>query len=385
MKKISILGSTGSVGVNTLRVVEKFSDQIEVCALAAGRNTQRLAQQIKQFHPALVSVADEAAAKDLYRELNRLARRQWPEILVGERGMTCVATVPSVDLVVSAAVGVVGLVPTFEAVKHGKSIALANKEILVVAGELITREVAKQKRHLLPIDSEHCAIHQCLRSGTHDEVHRLILTASGGPFRKSSLQTMRRASVNQALSHPTWRMGSRITIDSATLMNKGFEVIEAHWLFGLRGDQIDVLIHPQSTVHSMVEFVDGSIIAQLSAADMRQPIQYVLTYPRRLNTNIHYFDFGRSTQLDFQAPNLKKFRCLTLAYQALKEGTAAMCALNAADEVAVHAFLKQRIALTHIPTVIEKTLEHFSTPRIHSIQDCIEVDLAARRVAMTMI
>jgi len=385
MKKISILGSTGSVGANTLRVVEKFPDKICVISLAAGNNADLLSRQVRQFTPELVSVADRETAETLARSLRGLPARRRPQIEVGEAGMTAVATHPSVELVVAATVGVVGLVPTFEAVKHGKSVALANKEILVVAGELITREMTRQGSHLLPIDSEHCAIHQCLRSGNRQEVRRLILTASGGPFRKASLRTMRRATVRQALAHPTWRMGNRITIDSATLMNKGFEVIEAHWLFGLKPRQIQVLIHPQSTIHSMVEFVDGSILAQLSATDMRQPIQYVLTYPERLNSNVQYLDFGRATKFDFEEPNLKKFRCLALAYQALKEGSSALCALNAADEVAVHAFLREEIPLTRIPVVIEKTMERLPSLKIRSITECMEFDRKARQVASAVI
>jgi 1-deoxy-D-xylulose-5-phosphate reductoisomerase len=385
MKKISILGSTGSVGVNTLRVVEKFPDRIQVTALAAGRNSRRLAEQICRFRPQLVSVADEKAATLLVKELRAKGVRRHPQVEIGVTGMTSVATHPDVDLVVSAAVGVVGLVPTFRAVQRGKSVALANKEVLVVAGELITRELARKGTTLLPIDSEHCAIHQCLRSGTSTEVRRLILTASGGPFRQSTYEKMRRATVRQALAHPTWRMGDRITIDSATLMNKGFEVIEAHWLFGLKGGQIDVLIHQQSTIHSMVEYVDGSIMAQLGAADMRQPIQYVLTYPERLNSNVHYYDFGKSMRFDFERPDLKKFRCLSLAYQALEAGASASCVLNAADEVAVHAFLRGEISLTQIPQVIEKTLHRLPPTPIRTIEQCIELDQEARIVAGAVI
>ncbi len=385
MKKISILGSTGSIGVNTLRVAEKFPDKIRVVSLAAGRNARLLAKQIQRFKPELVSVADEATRKNLIQYLRGLSSKSRPQIEIGSEGMTAVATHSASDLLVSAAVGVVGLIPTYSAVTHGKSVALANKEIVVVAGDLITRELKRRGRELLPIDSEHCAIHQCLRSGNRDEVRRLILTASGGPFRRSSRKAMNQATVDQALAHPTWRMGNRITIDSATLMNKGFEVIEAHWLFGLKAEQIDVLIHPQSTVHSMVEFIDGSIIAQLSATDMRQPIQYALTYPERLNTNVRYFDFGDTLQFDFEKPDLKKFRCLTLAYRALEEGAASMCALNAADEVAVHAFLQQRIPLTRIPVVIERTLDRLPPMKIRRIDQCLEVDGAARRLAMAMI
>jgi 1-deoxy-D-xylulose-5-phosphate reductoisomerase len=385
MKRISILGSTGSIGVNTLRVVEKFPERISVVSLAAGRNARRLAQQIKRFHPEIVSVADEKTVRILRQELQGIPSRRQPQIEMGESGMIQVATHPAAQLLVSAAVGVVGLMPTFQAVLNAKSVALANKEILVVAGELITRELTKRKKHLLPIDSEHCAIHQCLRSGSREEVRRLILTASGGPFRMASHRAMRQATVGQALAHPTWRMGSRITIDSATLMNKGFEVIEAHWLFGLKADQIDVLIHPQSTVHSMVEFVDGSIMAQLSAPDMRQPIQYALTFPERLNSNVHYFDFGETTQFDFQKPDLSKFRCLELAYQALRQGGSSLCVLNAADEVAVHAFLKKKIPLTRIPRIIEETLERMPTQRIRSIDHCLEVDREARRLATAVI
>lgn len=354
-------------------------------ALAAGRNIQRLSQQIKEFQPQVVSVADDDAASKLSRVLKKRTGKSIPEILVGESGMTRVATHPDVDMVVSAAVGVVGLVPTFEAVRCGKAIALANKEVLVAAGELIFEQLKRGKTSLLPVDSEHCAIHQCLRSGRSQEVRRLILTASGGPFRSASVAAMRKASVRQALAHPTWRMGDRITIDSATLMNKGLEVIEARWLFELGADEIDVLIHPQSTIHSMVEFIDGSIIAQLSATDMRQPIQYALTYPERLNTNVRYFDFGQSTAFDFEKPDRKKFRCLALAYEALKSGSAATCALNAADEVAVQAFLHGSIALTDIPIVIEKTLNRISVTRLKSIEHCGEIDARSRSIARAMI
>ncbi|MBZ5535486.1 MAG: 1-deoxy-D-xylulose-5-phosphate reductoisomerase [Acidobacteriia bacterium] len=385
MKNISILGSTGSIGVNTLRVVEKFPEKIRVVSLAAGGNSGLLSQQIRKFHPQIVSVADGETADALARCLRGLPARRRPQIEVGEKGMTRVATHPSVELVVGATVGVVGLVPIFEAVRHGKSVALANKEILVVAGELITREMGRQGKPLLPIDSEHCAIHQCLRSGQHHEVRRLILTASGGPFRNASMRAMRHATVREALAHPTWRMGNRITIDSATLMNKGFEVIEARWLFGLKASQIDVLIHPQSTIHSMVEFVDGSIMAQLSATDMRQPIQYALTYPHRLNSNVQYFDFGKAMKLDFETPDLGRFRCLALAYQALQSGPSALCALNAADEVAVQAFLNEEIPITRIPVVIEKTLERLPSIKIQSIDHCLETDREARRVALAMI
>lgn len=366
-------------------MVEKFPQRLKVVALAAGRNIKLLSKQIKEFHPEVVSVADTDTASQLSRALKGWTKRKIPEILVGESGMTNVATHPDVDMVVSAAVGVVGLIPTFEAVRCGKVIALANKEVLVAAGELISDQLERGSNRLLPVDSEHCAIHQCLRTGRSQEVRRLILTASGGPFRSASLAAMRRASVHQALAHPTWRMGHRITIDSATLMNKGLEVIEARWLFQLGADQIDVLIHPQSTIHSMVEFIDGSIIAQLSATDMRQPIQYVLTYPERLNSNVRYFDFGRSTAFDFEVPDRKRFRCLHLAYEALKSGSAATCALNAADEVAVQAFLHGSIALTDIPTVIEKTLNRIATTRLRSIEHCREIDERARVIARAVI
>lgn len=380
MKNISILGSTGSIGVNTLRVVEKFPEKIRVVSLAAGGNSGLLSQQIRKFHPQIVSVADGETADALARCLRGLPARRRPQIEVGEKGMTRVATHPSVELVVGATVGVVGLVPIFEAVRHGKSVALANKEILVVAGELITREMGRQGKPLLPIDSEHCAIHQCLRSGQHHEVRRLILTASGGPFRNASMRAMRHATVREALAHPTWRMGNRITIDSATLMNKGFEVIEACRLFDVPPSRVGVIVHPQSTIHSLVEFTDGSILAQLSVTDMRLPILYALTWPERTASKLK-FPLGELKTLDFCRPDMEKFPCLALAYEAAEAGGAKTVALNAADEVAVAAFLGGRIRFSEIPRIIRAVLDETKTRHPESINEVLRVDEQARQVA----
>src|ERR1019366_1513924 len=286
LKQISILGSTGSIGRQTLAVVDAMPERFGVVALAAGSNMEELAQQVLRQHPELVSVASAAVASDLAERLRAGGLAKLPEIQHGTAGLTAVATHPDATIFVSAAVGVVGLEATYAAVKAGKQVALSNKEVLVAAGEIVMAAARRANIELLPVDSEHNAIHQCLRAGRHTEVKRLVLTASGGPFRKTPLSEMASATPEQALAHPNWRMGRRITIDSATLVNKGFEIIEAHWLFDIRPDQIDVLIHPQSTIHSMVEFVDGSILAQLGPTDMRVPIQYALTYPERAASNV---------------------------------------------------------------------------------------------------
>jgi 1-deoxy-D-xylulose-5-phosphate reductoisomerase len=383
MKPISILGSTGSIGRQCLDVVASNAEKFQIVALAAGHNVKLAAQQAQKCRPQIISVATEAAAKELCailktkRENNHLQ----PEILFGPEGMERVATHPEAEMVVSAAVGVVGLPATYRAIEAGKHIALANKEVLVAAGEVVMAAVHRQKIALLPVDSEHNAIHQCLRAGEPKEVKRLILTASGGPFRKTPLSHFSKITPKQALNHPNWKMGQRITIDSATLMNKGFEVIEAKWLFGTGLDKIQVVIHPQSTIHSMVEFIDGSILAQLGPTDMRMPIQYALTYPERAPSNTCALDWSTLRKLEFAAVPAKKFPCLALAKEASRQGGPLPCALNAADEIAVAAFLEKRLPFLGIAAVIEKVLEKMPRTSLHSIADVLEADAEARRLA----
>src|SRR6266496_6398870 len=340
MKRIAILGSTGSIGRSTLSVVESFPDRFQVVTLAAGRNLDLAFEQAKRWRPRVISVAAESHANNLRVRLNETGISDI-EIVNGAAGTVRVATHPDVDFVVSAIVGVSGLEATYEAVRAGKSVGLANKECLVVAGELITAEARKHGKPLLPIDSEHNAVHQCLRGGRMEEVERIWLTASGGPFLNRPKSEFASITVEQALNHPTWKMGKRITIDSATLMNKGFEVIEACRLFHMPPAKVEVIVHPQSTIHSMVEFVDGSILAQFSVTDMRLPILYALTYPERIPSDMR-FAVSDLRHLDFTPPDLKKFPCLRLAYEAAEAGGAKTVALNAADEVSVAAFLEGR-------------------------------------------
>jgi 1-deoxy-D-xylulose-5-phosphate reductoisomerase len=381
LKQIAILGSTGSIGRQTLSVVEAMPERFGVVALAAGNNVEQLAQQILRHHPELVSVATPSAATALAERLRTAGLAKLPEIQNGAAGMLAVATHHSAATLVSAAVGVVGLEGTYAAVKAGKQVALSNKEVLVAAGEIVMAAAREAKVELLPVDSEHNAIHQCLRAGKHGEVKRLVLTASGGPFRKTPLAQMAAATPEQALAHPNWVMGRRITIDSATLVNKGFEVIEARWLFDMRPDQIEVVIHPQSTIHSMVEYVDGSILAQLGPTDMRMPIQYALTYPERAASNEVALDWGKLRRLDFAKVSTRRFPCLRLAQEALRKLGAYPCAFNAADEVAVEAFLERRIPFSVIAQVIEGVLTRTPRAKITSISDVLEADLEARRMA----
>jgi 1-deoxy-D-xylulose-5-phosphate reductoisomerase len=381
MKAIAILGSTGSIGRQTLAVVESQPERFRVVALASGANVEELSQQIARHRPGLVSVADAARADELRDRLLAIGHDALPEIQWGREGLLSVATHPDARTVVSAAVGVVGLEATYAAVRAGKQVALSNKEVLVAAGELVMAAAMASGVELLPVDSEHNAIHQCLRAGRPAEVRRLILTASGGPFRKTPLAAIASATPEQALAHPNWRMGQRITIDSATMMNKGFEVIEARWLFDVRPDQIEVVIHQQSTVHSMVEYVDGSILAQLGPTDMRMPIQYALTYPERAASNGVELDWARLRRLDFEKVSARRFPCLRLARAALVEGGAQTCALNAADEVAVAAFLERRLAFPGIAQVIERVLETMPRVRFGTIDDVLAADAEARRLA----
>jgi len=381
VKTISILGATGSIGRQCFDVVEKHPHLFRVVAMAAGGNVELAASQAAKHLPDVVSVADAKKAMELTDCLGALKAKKMPVILFGAEGLERVATHPEAEMVVSAAVGVVGLAATYAAVQAGKKIALANKEVLVAAGEVVTRAAQKAGVELLPVDSEHNAIHQCLRAGQRGEVHKLILTASGGPFRTTPVSQLKRVTPRQALKHPNWKMGQRITIDSATLVNKGFEVIEAHWLFGMSLEKIAVVIHPQSTIHSMVEYVDGSVIAQLGPTDMRMPIQYALTYPARMEMPHCRLDWQKLARLDFAAPSTKQFPCLRLAREALQAGGAQSCAFNAADEVAVAAFLEGRLPFLGIAAVIEKTLEKM--PRLHpsNIADVLAADGEARRLA----
>ena len=379
---IAILGSTGSIGCNTMSVVESFSDRrFRVVALAAGRNVEKLLGQVERHRPELVAVENEECAERLREELRRRGV-PLPRLAVGEAGMVEVATYDAARTVVSATVGAVGFVPTLRALEAGKRVALANKETLVIAGELMTRAAAASGAELLPVDSEHNALHQCLRGERRDEVRRLILTASGGPFREKSLSAMQGATVEEAMRHPTWNMGAKITIDSATLMNKGLEVIEARWLFGFGADQIDVVVHPESVVHSMIELVDGSVIAQLGVTDMRHAIQYALTYPERHPAaSLPPLDLTRLGALRFEPPDMERFPCLRLAYRALREGGTLPAAMNAANEEAVKTFLGGHIRLTDIPCVIERVMDTHETRAVSSLDVVLEVDRQARAAA----
>jgi 1-deoxy-D-xylulose-5-phosphate reductoisomerase len=381
VKQLAILGSTGSIGRQCLSVVEALPGRFKVLSLAGGANLEELIGQVERHRPEVVSVADSSKADELAQRLREKGIAPLPSVHHGREGMLAVGTHRDADLVVSAAVGVVGLEATYEAIKQGKTIALSNKEVLVAAGELVMAAVAKSGKELLPVDSEHNAVHQCLRGGRHGEVRRIVLTASGGPFRKTPVKDLVNVTVEQALAHPNWRMGNRITVDSATMMNKGFEVIEAHWLFSLRAAQIDVVIHPQSTVHSMVEFVDGSILAQLGPTDMRMPIQYALTYPERAASNQVALDWKRLKRLDFARVSARRYPCLRLAREALRQGGVFPCALNAADEVAVAAFLERRLPFLGIPQVIEKVLSRTPRMGLAKLDDVREADAEARRMA----
>jgi len=379
MKRIAILGSTGSIGRSTLSVAESYPDRFQIVTLAAGSNLEAAFEQARRWRPRVMSMAAEADANALRARLKQAGLGEI-EVVHGAAGAVRVATHAEVDFVVSAIVGVAGLEATYEAVRAGKILGLANKECLVAAGELITAEARKQGKPLLPIDSEHNAVHQCLRGGRMDEVERIWLTASGGPFLNTPQSEFASITVEQALNHPTWKMGRRITIDSATLMNKGFEVIEACRLFHMPPAKVEVMVHPQSTIHSMVEFVDGSILAQFSVTDMRLPILYALTYPDRIPSDMR-FAVSDLRHLDFSPPDLKKFPCLRLAYEAAEAGGAKTVALNAADEVAVAAFLEGSIGFNDIPRIIEDVLAATSSGKMESIGKVLEADAEARRLA----
>jgi len=394
MKRIAILGSTGSIGRSTLSVAESYPERFQIVALAAGSNLEAAFEQARRWRPRMVSIAAEPDADVLRARLKQTGLSEI-EVVYGAAGTVKVATHPEADFVVSAIVGVAGLEATYEAVKAGKTVGVANKECLVAAGELITAEARRQGKPLLPlitaearrqgkpllpVDSEHNAVHQCLRGGRIEEVERIWLTASGGPFLNTPRSEFSSITVEQALNHPTWKMGKRITIDSATLMNKGFEVIEACRLFHIPPAKVEVLVHPQSTIHSMVEFVDGSILAQFSVTDMRLPILYALTYPERVQSEMR-FPMGNLRHLDFCPPDMNKFPCLRLAYEAAEAGGAKTVALNAADEIAVAAFLEGRISFDDIPRIIEDAVSASKTEKLESIAKVLEADTDARRYA----
>ncbi|HWB95822.1 MAG TPA: 1-deoxy-D-xylulose-5-phosphate reductoisomerase, partial [Bryobacteraceae bacterium] len=358
MKTLTVLGSTGSIGTNTLDVIRQNRHLYRVYALAAGQNVDLLAEQILEFEPRVAVLAGPEGVERLAARLRQssLPRNRWPEVLAGPAARVAISTVAEVDTVISAIVGVAGLEATHEAIRCGKRVALANKEVLVTGGQLVMQAVKQHGAELLPVDSEHNGVHQCLRAGNREQVARLILTASGGPFRTTPVEDLASVTPAQALNHPTWKMGNRITIDSATLMNKGFEVIEACWLFDFAPGQVDVVIHPQSTVHAMIEYTDGSVLAQIAATDMRMPIQYALTYPERAQAPVPKINWKESRSWDFSAPDLQKFPLLRLAYECLNTGGSSTCTLNAADEIAVEAFLAGRIGFPAIAAVVEDTL-----------------------------
>ena len=379
MKRIAILGSTGSIGRSTLSVIESNPDRFQLLTIAAGANVDAALEQARRWKPKVLSLASEKDAVTVRKQLQAEGLGRI-EVVQGQAGSVRVATHPEVDFVVSAIVGVAGLKATYEAVRASKEVGLANKECLVAAGELITREARRHGKPLLPIDSEHNAVHQCMRGGRMEEVERVWLTASGGPFLHSPKSEFENITVEQALNHPTWKMGRRITIDSATLMNKGFEVIEACRLFHLPPERVSVIVHPQSTIHSMVEFNDGSILAQLSVTDMRLPILYALTYPERIASDLR-FNVLDLKRLDFSPPDMNKFPCLRLAYEAARDGGSRTIALNAADEVAVAAFLKREIGFADIPRVVAQTIDETERRIPESIEEVLAMDTQARELA----
>ncbi|MDF2987862.1 MAG: 1-deoxy-D-xylulose 5-phosphate reductoisomerase [Eubacterium sp.] len=378
-KIISIIGSTGSIGVQTLDVARNLG--IKVAAISANSNIDLLEKQVHEFKPQLVSVGNKLLAAELRNRLGDMK----VQVLSGLEGMLGAVELPEVDTVVTSVVGTAGLIPTMHAIKSKKNIALANKETLVTAGRLVMEEAQKQGIRIFPVDSEHSAIYQCLMGNNENQVEKIIITASGGPFRGKKLEELKNITPAQALKHPNWNMGSKITIDSATLMNKGLEVIEAKWLFRKELDQIQVLVHPQSIIHSMIEYVDGSVIAQLGSPDMRIPIQLALTYPDRCDNNFSKLDFLKCSQLTFEEPDVKTFKCLQLAYDALTTGGTMPAAMNAANEIAVAAFLKNQIGFTGIQDIIEKVMLTHKVNICPCLDDIIEVDSWARSQAERMV
>lgn len=380
-RKLAILGSTGSIGTQTLEVVEQYPDHFSITVLSAGRNADLLIQQALKFKPAAVVVCEKAA----FEKVRDTLQGKGIEVLFGEDALVETVQRDDIDIVLTAVVGAVGLRPTVAAIESGKDIALANKETLVVAGELITGLVEKHQVKLLPVDSEHSAIFQCLAGEEANPTEKIILTASGGPFRGKSIEDLKSVTKAQALKHPNWTMGAKITIDSASLMNKGLEVIEAKWLFGLEYDQIDVIIHPQSIIHSLVQFEDGSLKAQMGLPDMKLPIQYALTYPKRFENNFKRFNFLDYPNLTFEQPDMEVFRNLKLAFQALEAGGNAACVLNGANEIVVEAFLNDRVGFLQMSEIIEETLCQVKSQKTLSLEDYLQFDLESRTVARSLI
>ncbi len=380
MKQIAILGSTGSIGVSTLEIVAAHPDKFRVVSLSAGKNLELCARQVRQFRPRLVALADSA---DIPR-LRNLLDGQDVELVGGLEGLCAVATADGVQMVVAAIVGAAGLVPTAAAIRAGKDVALANKEILVTAGHLFMELVAKHQVKLYPVDSEHSAVFQSIEGHRNQDITKIILTASGGPFRETPLEKLKAVTVQDALNHPNWSMGRKITIDSATMMNKGLEVIEAHWLFDAPAEKISVNIHPQSIIHSMVEYVDGCVIAQLGMPDMKAPIAYALSYPERVSSGVKPLDLTELSGLTFSKPDLERFPCLGLAYRALGEGESMPAVMNAANEIAVEAFLEGRISFLQIARVIEQTMDRHQAHRLASIDEVLAADQWGREAARTI-
>ncbi|MCK4240211.1 MAG: 1-deoxy-D-xylulose-5-phosphate reductoisomerase [Candidatus Atribacteria bacterium] len=380
-RKIVILGSTGSIGKQTLDIIKNYPDEFDVIGLGGWENVNLLKEQIIAFKPKISVVKNEHLANNLKKELNNFNKTK---IYWGIDGLIKISTLEEVDMVVVAITGIASLVPTFEAIKHRKKIALASKEAMVVAGELLTREAKVRNTIILPIDSEHSAIFQCLKNEPKNNIEKIILTASGGPLYNLTTSALKDVSVEDALNHPNWKMGKKVTIDSATLMNKGLEVIEARWLFGIPTDKIEIVIHPQSYVHSMVQFIDGTILAQLSEHDMKIPIQFALFYPERANNNYTRLDFARISQLTFKKPNFTKFSCIKLAYKALDINGTMPAVLNGANEIAVNAFLNKKINITDIPLIIQNIMkEHKAMPN-PSINNILDADCWARERALSL-
>jgi len=373
MKKITLLGSTGSIGKQTLEVIERFPEELSVFALSAHSNVELLSQQIAKFKPRFAVLTDQKFYEALKGKVS-----QPTQLLFGNEGLQQIVSQPEVNLVVDALVGAAGLLPCLDAIAAGKDIALANKEVLVMAGQLVTKECREKNVRLIPIDSEHSGMLQCLSAGKISEVEKLIITASGGPFLNTPVEELKKVTTQQALNHPTWRMGKKITIDSATLMNKALEIIEAHWLFGIEPEKIKVLIHPQSIVHSLVEFQDGSIIAQLAPPDMRLPIEYALFYPKRMPKVINYLDLSSVDKLTFQEVDLNKFKAVTFAYQVLKQGGTAPAVLNAANEMAVNLFLQEKLSFIRITELIEEVLSRQRVEPNPNLEVILEKDRWAR-------
>lgn len=377
-KKITILGSTGSIGVQTLDVVRNLG--FEVIGLTANSNIELLEKQVREFKPQIVAVGEEVLTTEVKNRFKSLG----VEIFSSQKGLVKVATADEADIVVASIVGIAGLIPVFEAIRKGKDIAFANKEVLVAAGDIIMAEAEKHSVNIIPLDSEHSAIFQCLFGNKNEEVERIILTASGGPFRGKKAHELEKVSLKEALAHPNWTMGSKITIDSATLMNKGLEVIEARWLFGFSADKIEVVIHPQSIIHSMVEYVDGSVIAQMGRPDMRIPIQLALTYPDRYKNSYERMNFLECGELTFEAPDYDTFPCLGLAYEALSKGGTMPAAMNGANEEAVNLFLNEKISFNDIPKIIKTVMNSHNVNIKPNLNDILEVDKWAREAVKTI-